>query len=104
MSTQSSITPDLARAGRALAQVSAAVIADAADLERDQVREFEQRRRPLHDEQIRRLQAALERFGVVFIPEDDDHGYGVRQKFNSRKVRQIERWEGEGGPVGDDDI
>ncbi|MDO5494074.1 MAG: hypothetical protein Q4F53_10775 [Nesterenkonia sp.] len=104
MSTQSLISPDLARAGRALAQVSAAVIADAADLERDQVREFEKRRRPLHDEQIRRLQAALERFGVVFIPEDDDHGYGVRQKFNSRKVRQIERWEGEGGPVGDDDI
>lgn len=104
MSIESLISPDLARAGRALAQVSAAVIADAADLDRDQVREFEKRRRPLHDEQVQRLQAALEQFGVVFVPEDEDHGYGVRQKFNSQKVRQIERWEGEGGPVADDDI
>jgi hypothetical protein len=29
---------------------------------------------------------------------------GVRRKFTRTKVRMIETWEGEGGPVGEDDV
>jgi transcriptional regulator with XRE-family HTH domain len=47
---------------------------------------------------------ALETFGVVFIPESDGIGAGVRLKFMRQDVRQISRLEGEGGIVADDDV
>ena len=39
-----------------------------------------------------------------FIPDGDEGGYGVRLKFSRSKVRAIERWEGEGGLTGADDV
>jgi len=50
------------------------------------------------------LTASLEHFGVVFLPESDGLGAGVRLKFTRLDVKQITRMEGEGGPVGDDDV
>ena len=47
---------------------------------------------------------ALESFGVMFIPENDRIGAGVRLKFLRRDVRQIDRLENEGGIVDDDDV
>lgn len=55
-------------------------------------------------ELARALHRALEKFGVLFVPEDDDIGAGVRLKFTRRDARQISRLEGEGGRVGDDDV
>ncbi|GAB3271949.1 XRE family transcriptional regulator [Arthrobacter pigmenti] len=98
------LTHDLARSARALTQVSAKVIGLAADLEKQQVRDFEKGNRPLAAEQQRRLRRALEEYGVVFIPDDDRGGYGVRRKFNTSKVRRLETWEGEGGAAYEDDI
>jgi hypothetical protein len=40
----------------------------------------------------------------VLIPEDSGGGIGVRLRFNSRDVRAINRLEGEGGAVGEDDV
>lgn len=98
------LTPDLARAARALAQVSAQTVAAASELTRKQVREFEHGRTALGQESTARLRRALEGFGVVFIAEDPGFGAGVRKKFNSLKVRRLETWENEGGPSAEDDI
>ena len=102
--TAEDLTPDLARSARALTQVSAGVIGRAAGLEKQQVRAFEKGNQPLAADQLRHLRRALEEHGVVFIPDDDQGGYGVRRKFNSSKVRRLETWEGEGGPAYEDDI
>ncbi|NYI69134.1 helix-turn-helix domain-containing protein [Spelaeicoccus albus] len=98
------MSPDLARAARALSQVSAKNIADSAGMSKRQLHEYERGRQGLDEEELRRLRRTLEEFGIRFVPEDDDGGYGVRQKFNSRKVRALEQWEDEGGPAYDDDI
>ncbi len=50
-----------------------------------------------------RLLAALESGGAVFIWENGG-GLGVRLKYARRDVRALNKWEGEGGPVGDDDV
>lgn len=100
------ITADLARAGRALAQVSAAVIAARTGLEAEDVRAFERGVQDLDEERSRVLRAGLEQLGVEFLPADDEAGvgYGVRQKFNPRTVKRLENWENEGGPALEDDI
>ncbi|MBM6622435.1 XRE family transcriptional regulator [Micrococcaceae bacterium RIT802] len=102
--SQMVIAPDLARAARALTQVSSKVIARAAELEKQQVRAFEKGNQPLTADQAGRLARALEQYGVVFIPDDEHGGYGVRRKFNAAKVGRLETWEGEGGPAYEDDI
>lgn len=98
------IPSDLARAGRALSQVSIDDVAQEAGLDAARAKAFERGVGSLSTEENLRLQTALETFGVVFLPEDDDAGYGARQKFNNRKVERIEGWENEGGPSGEDDI
>jgi len=105
MSTQRFLLPsDLARAGRALAQISVDTLASGAELEPQRLRAFEQGIGPLSVEENEALRRGLEEFGVVFLPEDDRHGYGVRQKYNTQKVERLEGWENEGGPAGEDDI
>lgn len=47
---------------------------------------------------------ALESFGAVFIPEGDGMGGGVRLKFLRQDVKQIGRFENEGGMVREDDV
>lgn len=98
------LTCDLARAARALTQVSVEEISQAASLESAQVRNFEHRGSALNPEANKKLRAALEDFGAVFFDEDDEGGYGVRRKYNSDKTRQLTQWEAEGGPAFEDDI
>ncbi|MEY2854363.1 MAG: hypothetical protein RL030_1495, partial [Pseudomonadota bacterium] len=50
-----------------------------------------------------RVCEALEEGGAVFIPENGG-GVGVRLKYAKRDVRAVNKWEGEGGPAGDDDV
>lgn len=99
-----SLTPELARAGRALTRVSVDVIAGAAGLDTQRVRDFEHRGISLGEEDNHRLRAALEEFGVVFFAEDSYGGYGVRRKHTALKVSQLQRWEAEGGPAYEDDV
>ena len=98
------ITADLARAARALAQVSLTYVAEHADLDRQQLKNFERHRADLVAGEKLRLRQTLEVFGVLFIPEDDQGGYGVRRKFTRTKVKRLENWENEGGPAYEDDI
>lgn len=46
---------------------------------------------------------AFDKFGVVVLAEDGEMGAGVRLKFTRNDVRQIARFESEGGVVGSDD-
>lgn len=98
------LTPDLARAARALTQMSVQLIAEAAHLEPVRVRDFESGGNSLGEEASKRLQTALEEFGVVFFSEDSRGGSGVRRKYTAAKARQLTRWENEGGPAYEDDI
>ena len=50
------------------------------------------------------LKRALEGFGVMFVPESDGIGAGVRLRFLRQDVKQIGRLENEGGNVADDDV
>lgn len=97
------ITGPQCRAARALVQLSREEVAAQAGVSVDAIADFETgRERPAAD--VRgRLQAALEESGAVFIPENGG-GLGVRLRFNSREVRAINKWEGEGGSPGEDDV
>ncbi|MGO1482370.1 MAG: hypothetical protein ACTHWF_14785 [Brachybacterium sp.] len=105
-STLPLITADLARAARALAQVSLRVLAEHTGLDKTLLRDMERGRRAVTAEESELLRGALEDFGVEFLPVDEEAGvgYGVRQKFNPRTVKRLENWENEGGPAAEDDI
>ncbi|GAA4682848.1 XRE family transcriptional regulator [Gordonia humi] len=94
----------LARAARHLCQVSARTIGRAADIDPAELRRYEKGADIFDDAQIQRLTDALVAYGARFVPEDEFGGVGVRRKFSRTGVRMIETWEGEGGPVGDDDV
>ena len=100
------ITADLARAARALAQVSLLDLAEHTGLDADLLRDVERGLHSLTPPQEERLHLAFEDFGVELLPADDDAGvgHGVRQKFNPRTVKRLENWENEGGPAAEDDI
>ena len=97
------LTASQCRAGRALIEWTDEQLAQASDVDLQTIQCLEARfRRPTEDEQ-RRIRLALEEGGVVFIAENGG-GVGVRLKFNRKEVRAINRWEGEGGTPGDDDV
>lgn len=95
------ITSELARAARALAQVSPQIVSVRTGLDAELVRDFERGIAELDAEQNAALRAGLEGLGVDFLPVDDDEGLGagVRQRFNPRTVKRMENWENEGGPA-----
>lgn len=97
------LSPGLARAGRALAQINSLVISEEAGLTRQQVRDYEKRVGSLTLDEKTRLQKTLESYGVVFIAEEESLGHGVRKRHNASKTRQLKRWEDEGGRTSDDD-
>lgn len=98
----------LARAARALVETSATTTGARAGLTRKQVRDFERGRIDLTAGQREALANALTELGAVFIAEGETpgqgEGVGVRRKFTAEKTRRIETWEGEGGPVYEDDV
>jgi hypothetical protein len=97
------ITAAQCRAARALIEWSVDELALASKVDAKTIADFEARYRGPSDDIRRRLRLALEEGGVVFIAENGG-GAGVRLKFSRREVRAINRWEGEGGTVGEDDI
>lgn len=97
------LTGPLCRAARALVQWPRRKLADEAGLAEDAVRAFETGEVDPGADAKARLEAALTHAGAVFIPEDTA-GIGVRLKFTQKDVRAINRLEGEGGPVGEDDV
>ncbi len=97
------LTGSLCRAARALVQWPRRQLASASGVPKEAIRAFETGDVDPGAEAKTALKHALERAGAVFIDEDD-LGPGVRLRFTAKDVKQIRRLEGEGGPVGDDDV
>jgi hypothetical protein len=97
------LTGPQARAARALVQWPREHVAKKAGVELDVLSAFERENVDLGAEAKKRIQAALEEGGAVFLTEVDG-GIGVRLKFTRQEVRSIRRMENEGGAVGDDDV
>lgn len=92
-------------AARALTGVSRAVLAKACGVSVEEMGRIETSGSvPLAAGDAERALRALDTFGVVFIPESDGLGAGVRLKFTRLDAKQIGRMEGEGGNVGEDDV
>jgi len=98
------ITGPLCRAARALIQWSREELAADSGVSIETIADLEMGRAVPSAEALSRLRTALEEGGAVFIPENGAGGAGVRLKFNSRDVRAINRLEGEGGSIGEDDV
>ncbi|GLS99544.1 hypothetical protein GCM10007897_09240 [Sphingobium jiangsuense] len=98
------ITGPQARAARALVQWPRDHVAKLARLDEAALAAFEGGQADLDEEERARLIHALEQGGAIFLAEDRKAGAGVRLKFTKRDVRAINRLEGEGGPVGTDDV
>jgi hypothetical protein len=98
------ITPAQSRAARALIEWTRDVLARASGVDVAILKQFEDGSHALDQATGLRVRNALEGGGAHFIEEDAEGGAGVRLKFTARDVRAIRRWEGEGGPVGEDDV
>lgn len=97
------ITGPQCRAARALVEWSLEQVARESQVASEIIRAFEQKRIEPGDAVERRLLEALESAGAVFIWENGG-GVGVRLKYARRDVRAVNKWEGEGGPSGEDDV
>lgn len=99
-----SITGSQCRAARALVRWSREQISRRSGIDAEVIAQFETGRSE-PDEAIRsRLREVLEEGGASFIEDGNGGGLGVRLKFSRKEVRAINKWEGEGGPAGDDDV
>lgn len=97
------LTGPICRAGRALVQWPRRKLAEACGVTKTAIRDFESANIDPGPEARAKLKQLLEQGGAVFIPEGD-MGAGVRLRHTQRDVRALTRLEGEGGPVGEDDV
>jgi hypothetical protein len=97
------ITGPQCSAARALVEWSIAQVARRSGVSEQAIADFEARITDPGEEAKVRVCNALESGGAVFISENGG-GVGVRLKYARRDVRAVNKWEGEGGPAGDDDV
>lgn len=97
------LTAAQCRAARALIEWTQAQLSQSASIDIQTIADFERRVRKADETTRRRLRAALEAAGVVFISEDGG-GAGARLRFSREEVWEVNRWENEGGLPGEDDI
>jgi hypothetical protein len=92
-------------AARALVGVSPADFASACGLDVETLSRLEAGGSAWvsSDAEVEAVARGMTHFGVVIVEESDGMGAGVRLKFTRADVRQIARFEGEGGRVGSDD-
>lgn len=91
------------RAARALIEWSAERLAQESAVDLQVLKEFEARFRRPDPDVLRRLRTALEEAGIVFIDENGG-GAGARLKRSRKEARALNRWEGEGGALGEEDF
>jgi len=103
MTSPTALTASQCRAGRALIEWSQAQLSQSASIDIQTIADFEKRFRAADETTRRRLRAALEAAGVVFIAENGG-GAGARLKFSREEVWEVNRWEDEGGVTGEDDV
>ncbi|HEV7609961.1 MAG TPA: hypothetical protein VGO61_21690 [Steroidobacteraceae bacterium] len=97
------LTAAQCRAGRALIDWTQQQLSQSAAIDVQTIADFEKRFRKADETTRRRLRATLEAAGVVFIAENGGGG-GARLKFSREEVWEVNRWEDEGGVVGEDDV
>lgn len=97
------LTGPLCRAARSLVQWPRTQLASESGVPKSALRAFERGDVDPGEAAKIALKRALEAAGAVFLDEDN-LGVGVRLRFTARDVKQIRRLEGEGGPVGEDDV
>lgn len=97
------ITGPQCRAARALVEWSAEQVGRVSGVPASVIADFEARVADPGEDVKRRICAALEEGGAVFIPENGGRA-GVRLKYSRRDVRAVRKWESEGGPAGEDDV
>lgn len=103
MTSPTALTASQCRAGRALIEWSLQQLSQSAAIDVQTIADFEKRFRAADETTRRRIRAALEAAGVVFIAENGG-GAGVRLKFSRAEVWEVNRWEDEGGVPGEDDV
>ena len=99
-----SFKPELCHAARILARVDRPTLANESGIAEERIEEFENGTAELGDNSVDKLKASLEALGVIFLPEEEEGGVGVRLKFTGSETRRILNWEGEGGRVDHDDV
>lgn len=92
------------RAARALTEVTREMLAERAGIDEQTIRSFERKLSEPGDVVRRKLQAALENFGALFMADDAHGGRGVRLKFSVSEAKRIASLENEGGPAAEDDV
>ncbi|MBB6468326.1 XRE family transcriptional regulator [Aminobacter carboxidus] len=98
------MTGAMCKAARALVEISRQRLAVASSVDEADIEAFERKISIPDDDARGALQAALERYGAVFIPEDGGNGAGVRLKFSRSVTKRLSMLEGEGGPAASDDV
>lgn len=98
------MTGSQCRAARALIEWSRDQVCAESGVAVQEIADFEAGRVDPGETSRQRLYHALTAAGAVFLEEGPDGGVGVRLKHSRREVRALNKWEGEGGPVGDDDV
>jgi transcriptional regulator with XRE-family HTH domain len=106
MSDNLLITGRLLAAARVLIGISQTDLASASGISLSKVVQMEAGggAPPQSKSDAETLSRTLENFGVMFVPESDGIGAGVRLRFLRLDVKQIGRLEDEGGIARDDDV
>lgn len=97
------ITGAQCRAGRALAELSRRMLSRLSGVDEAVIEAFERKLDKPDAATIDAITQALEKAGVVFLPENGG-GVGLRLKFTASETRRLAVLEGEGGIVGLDDV
>jgi hypothetical protein len=105
MSVPGRLTGRLVAAARALTGISQHELAAASGISLDTLRLLEASGAAwIPDDATEALTRGLETFGALIIQEGDGMGAGVRLKFTRQDVKQLGRFETEGGTVRSDDV
>jgi hypothetical protein len=100
------LTGNLILAARSLVGVSRSDLANASGISVESLKRMESNGGAWlqSERESEAVSRELEQFGVIFIPEGDGMGAGVRLRFMRQDVRQISSLENEGGIAPDDDV
>nr|WP_272213160.1 helix-turn-helix transcriptional regulator [Marinicella sp. W31]MDC2879108.1 helix-turn-helix transcriptional regulator [Marinicella sp. W31] len=98
------LTPELCHAARILAHIDREALAHESGIPEDKIAEFENGTADFGATSQDKLKGTLEALGVMFLPEENEGGIGIRLKFTESETRRILNWEGEGGRVDQDDV
>ena len=100
------LTGRLILAARGLVGVNRADLASASGISVETLKRMESNggARLQSERETAAVSRELEQFGVIFIPEGDGMGAGVRLRFMRQDIRQISGLENEGGIAPEDDV